>query len=876
MLDAVPLGSPGATRLLDGFEVQLSGGVGSPDLAAAFERAGVRYVVLRNDLAPDALATPPAVVRAALVGSPGIRLAASFGPPMSSSGRLRGAVGPVPLRPAVEVFAVGVAALPQAQLLTGTRQGLSGGPEALAGSVSTAPATPYVALADGGPTTKVLVTDTLRLRRRNMGSADVNSYGETQPPGTDISIGQPAGDVVPYEGAAHVTTARLVGAQSVTASSAASDPLASGFLGPSHDAYSAVDGDLATNWVARRGDPSPTWRLDFGHPVALGSLALDFGNLPKTVSSPTQVSVETQFGRWTGAVTADRVSVGLPPGSTSSVTVTLIASSAERSRQVGLTEVEGLPAVARTIVVPGDSASAGEGSEWAFVRQPGARRPCIATDPGWACVPPSSPGQPLQVSAPEPGPLDRTFTSGAPVKAEVAVTVVPRQGPALDQILDAALGVVATGSSVLVDDAAARPGAAIDGDPGTAWLPAESDATPRLTVTLPGAASVSGVEVRAPRTTLDRVAEVVVSTSEGDRRGALSSSGSLSFPALDGRAFSVTFRLRAEGDSTQSPAFQEVTLVGAEPRGTGVVELACGVGPDIALDGQVLQTAVSARVADLVNGGPIPARLCVNSLVELPSGTHRLVGDSTAALDVAGVSLTTAPTASGEALPLTVQHWSSQGGAVRLPPGGGVLALVQGFNTGWHAEVDGHRLKALRIDGWRQAWVVPVGVSGVAIVHYAPDSLHRVGLGLGALALLALVLLVWLPSRSRAMKASPEVASSGRARLVLPLLAAAVLAGPPGFLAGVAGIALARKAAVRVVIYGSMLLAGLVAIDTARPLGSWWQFGLAQVVTVGLLAAATSAPSLPRTVRASDGPSSAPVTPEPPTTGSPPARSQQP
>jgi len=97
-------------------------------------------------------------------------MAASFGPLMSTAGRLRDAVGALPLRPAVEIFAVGDGALPRAQLLTAPPQGLSGGPEAFAGSVSTAPATPYIAVADGGPKAHVLVTDTLRLRRRNMAS----------------------------------------------------------------------------------------------------------------------------------------------------------------------------------------------------------------------------------------------------------------------------------------------------------------------------------------------------------------------------------------------------------------------------------------------------------------------------------------------------------------------------------------------------------------------------------------------------------------------------------------------------------------------------------------------------------------------------------
>jgi arabinofuranan 3-O-arabinosyltransferase len=447
------------------------------------------------------------------------------------------------------------------------------------------------------------------------------------------------------------------------------------------------------------------------------------------------------------------------------------------------------------------------------------------------------------VAGPEPGPVDRTFTSGTDVDAELEVTVVPRQGPDLNRVLDTALGASVTGSSVLVDDAAARPGAALDGDPGTAWLPADSDAVPRLAIGLPEATSVTGVQVTAPRKTLDRVAEVVVASPDGARHGVLSSSGSLSFAPLQARQFSVTFRLRADGGDADSPAFQEVALVGAHPHGSGIVQLECGSGPVVTIDGQSWQTGVSARASELVAGAPVDARVCATGQVHLPAGTHRLVASSTPALDVAAASLTTGPPAPGVAVPLEVPHWSSQGGTVQLTAGGGVLALVQGFNAGWQAEVDGHRLTSIRLDGWRQAWLVPRGVSGLAAVRFEPDKAHREGLALGALALLALLLLVGLPARKSALAASPAVQPSAVGRLLVPLLAAAILAGPAGVLAGLAGVWLANKGAVRVVLCGSVFLAVLVAIEAARPFGPWWVFALAQLVTVGLLAAATSSPA---------------------------------
>ncbi|HZB48977.1 MAG TPA: alpha-(1-_3)-arabinofuranosyltransferase family protein, partial [Mycobacteriales bacterium] len=129
--DAVPLGAPGATRLLDGLDARLGTGEPSPAYAAVLARAGVRYVVVRNDIdVPRSGAPRPGVVRAALAGSPGIRWVAGFGPAVRTAYAPGDAVLGAVTRPrAVEVFEVGpapqrVAAYPRAGAVA-----LSGGPE---------------------------------------------------------------------------------------------------------------------------------------------------------------------------------------------------------------------------------------------------------------------------------------------------------------------------------------------------------------------------------------------------------------------------------------------------------------------------------------------------------------------------------------------------------------------------------------------------------------------------------------------------------------------------------------------------------------------------------------------------------------------------
>src|SRR5207247_1681041 len=66
----VPFSGGGVSDLLDGAEQAIEAGTASPGLAGYLARAGIRYVLVRNDLDPGQLGyTPPAVVHAALRGS---------------------------------------------------------------------------------------------------------------------------------------------------------------------------------------------------------------------------------------------------------------------------------------------------------------------------------------------------------------------------------------------------------------------------------------------------------------------------------------------------------------------------------------------------------------------------------------------------------------------------------------------------------------------------------------------------------------------------------------------------------------------------------------------------------------------------------------
>ncbi len=81
---AVPLTPPAFTRTMDGLELAFASGRGSVMLRDALERSGIRYLVVRHDLAPGAI-NDPELVQSTLASTPGVRRVATFGPTVGSA-----------------------------------------------------------------------------------------------------------------------------------------------------------------------------------------------------------------------------------------------------------------------------------------------------------------------------------------------------------------------------------------------------------------------------------------------------------------------------------------------------------------------------------------------------------------------------------------------------------------------------------------------------------------------------------------------------------------------------------------------------------------------------------------------------------------------
>jgi arabinofuranan 3-O-arabinosyltransferase len=142
-----------------------------------------------------------------------------------------------------------------------------------------------------------------------------------------------------------------------------------------------------------------------------------------------------------------------------------------------------------------------------------------------------------------------------------------------------------------------------------------------------------------------------------------------------------------------------------------------------------------------------------------------------------------------------------------------VLALTENFNSGWKAELNGTSLRAVRVDGWRQAWAVPAGRGGNVELTFAPGGGYRLGLIVGAMAVAALVGLATVRGRLRRHAesalaagvppgwAAPALAGGlalvvGGPLVVLVPLAVVAHRAKPRWTAAVAGLAYAAAGAV--------------------------------------------------------------------------------
>ncbi len=872
-----PLGSAGATRVLDTIEAEIERG-GSPRLAAYLRDAGFSTVLVRNDGDWQSSSAPsPAQVTLAVRAS-GLEQVASFGPVYQVTGLTNLLVHPI------EMFQVPDAA---------SMSPVSTTPVAASAVVSGDAATPLdlagsalgdrsvVMAADhreGDPLPPTwLVTDGNQRTFTTFGSNRTNrSYpltaDEPGPGGTDVDLG-----LLPTERVDDQTVAVRSGVRQVTASTYGSLFVSLPELGPQQ----AVDGDPTTAWAAAGAvDPERQWiRLRLDEPTDVRQLRVQLLEDGPWRPAVTALEVRTETGSVISAVTPDESEqvVQAPGGSTSWVEV--------RFAQVVPGQAAGGPGI-RELTVPGVTVDQ-------RLRVPDQMAEAFS---GPGSTPPSylftrataDPHSFLRTDAETE--LRRLWVAPQSADMDLSATVSAVPGSELVRLLGSTLVFRVTASSTLGDQPAYAPSNLVDGNDGTFWAAASAPGTstdaaqsgsdngvdagtgpsagrdPDPTVTLEWGApqqvdalSVTRVEqYSAPESVR------VVNESGQVREATIGDDGIARFDPITAQRLDITFpevrRYEAQqpdGSTVERPvALASLTVPGAP--GLGVVasetavDIPCGEGPTVVIDGRPHDLAIETTLGQVASLDALPAKVCDDGPVQIAAGEHRLDttrGEAERFFAVKSVRLDPAGQAAADVPPsrsLEVERWAAERRAVRIGPGEeSFVAVAENANAGWKATLDGQELRPVTLDGWKQGFVVPAGEGGLISLTYTPTTGYRVALVAGALLVAGLLAMLLVRSR----RPAPPPVGEGRPAfwlLVAVVVAVGVLFGGPLVLLALPIVALGRwrPRSLALLAGGSFALAGLVVglTQSEARQDTWGAFGWVATVlsVVAVLAVAST------------------------------------
>jgi arabinofuranan 3-O-arabinosyltransferase len=779
----VPYTGGGVSDLVSGAEQAIESGMATPGLAGYLDRAGIRYVLVRNDLDSAQLGyTPPNLIHAALSAS-GFTRVAAFGQPVpvtpSGVGTALQVQAIAPAYPPVEIFQAASAAerasAPAAVLPAAATTLVDGGPASLLqleghGLLGNRPA--VIAGQNGRtgpPATSQDVTDGLRradtaFSLPNNNTSYTYTATETNPPDDPLGAdGQLPRQLLPDGTAGHQTVAVLTGAASVTASSAGS------WLWevPQADPVNAFDGDPASAWTEASSRADGQWiQVNFDHPLNLsGPVTVRLlDDVPRPVATRLVVTTATGRAVTDTQVTAAAQPLNIPSGGTRWLRITIDGTrgGTRGGPGAGISEVT-IPGVRVTRFLRPAQKTGGPAPSFSFHRN-------TATTLGLPGIPP------------DPS-LNRTFTTTSAQRFSLSASVAAVPGPALNALLDY-LGsakppqLTIAASSTFGSVPALRPQNLLSSSAPAGWIAASPDATLHLRWTGPrtiGTIQLTpyGVGIAAQPT------QVLISSPAGSRDLPVPQSGVLTFAPLRTNQLDISFpgvmHVTAYnplvGRAQQLPvglAGLSIPALGGlstgQPSPGTPFTLACGQGPPVTVDGRTYATSVSGTASDLSNLTPLPLRLCgPRSTLVLPAGTHWLTSPGTGLpLTVTDLSLG-APSQRATATAGRSLHIGSWGTEYRTATiGSGAqsyLEVHQAANPGWTATLNGHRLTPVTLDGWQQAFVVPAGHGGKVAMAFTPATGYRQALAVSVAAVFVVIVAAVWPSRRR--RRTPPPSSSG-------------------------------------------------------------------------------------------------------------------
>lgn len=814
--DGVPLTPAGTVRLLDDVERRLQSGHSLGGATAMLRSAGIRHLVLRNDLVPGESGQPPvALARSALLNTPDVSFTKGFG--LTRTDVVGERVHPVEVYSLVGEVAPDLALWNADDVIaaTGASEDLSRLAEAGAGG------RPVV--FDGDRTQALtpsasVVTDGFRARTRWFGAP----RGQDVTSGLDAASARSAPDYLPWPGVDRRSVVTPLGIKGVHASSSIAEDFGFAGLQPAHRPFAAIDDDERTAWAAL-WDPAPELTIELDTPVDLGRI---------TVSA---LSDRVRFGKGLGVasevrVTTDRGSVdarlaesgaptviALPGGSTSAISILIRSTSGGDPVKVvtGLAEVV-LPGIAPVEAVSTPRTSLSGADTVVLGAGLAGRDGCVALPKRSICLT----GE--LVDPESTGAMVREINGASAGERSLSGTLAvdPLRPPT--ELLTV-LGVEVSASSLRGYAPAALPVAVVDSDPRTAWSPSPSDGRPSLTLTLERPITVETLrfDARGEWARKESPAVLVdVDGTEVTRR--MQPNGVITIPPTTGRKITLTF-VSVPGEDrpgTSSLELENLELAGHrfEPPQQNL-RGECGSGPRVLVDGRSVRTSANGPRSALFGIGQFTWSAC-EPVTLTESARHSVRIEPWQGLAARTAVLTpTTPRQVAVGTDVPFERPSPAALRARVDPGPKrVLVMADNANPGWSARLGGDVLEAQVIDGRRQGFVVPEGAGGTLSITFGPDGAYRWGLLLGGFLAAALAAVASLPDRRRPSLRTqgPGPVRSTRARQVLVLLAVAlgagVVAGPVGIALGFVGAALVLWLPVSVWVWrGAIVVLGLAA-----------------------------------------------------------------
>ena len=838
--NAVPLAPAGNVRMLNAVEDRLASGQPSVGLSGYLRRAGVRRIVVRNDLLPSDDVPDPALVHQALLGSPGFEKVAQFGPRMPSA-----AFDVRTGYRAIEIFEV---AAVDAAVVAQDPPVIVGGPEDLLNLMDAEllGAEPTLLAMDAADDSsgQLLLTD--GLRRREATFARVHrGLSATLTAGEGGQRKASSREYVMPGQQDWETTAEILGAKRLSASGSRANADTIGPVAPGTLPFAAFDGQIDTSWESGlpRGTERPWLKVDLDSPLDVDEVTVVAGE--SADSKVRRIVVETAAG--TSAPHEVRegrtTTVAVPDGATSWFRVSLAPGSEPRADlSISEVRIDGLD-IDRTLVLPRVPADWGAPQHVLLTTEP-VIEPCVRVEKSVRCTA----RRPLLGES--GAVIDRTVRIGTGADYAMTLAVRPRASDALTGLITRGQFIDVKASSTEVEDPRASALAMIDGDRGTTWLGAKNDEHPILRFNWIGEREVSAINLSLDaRVPAARPSRIQITYPAGKQTVALDRSGNAQLEPFT--ATEVAIKVLATKGEMVQVGVSEVRLPGVDllPIKLPEVESAigCGFGPTMRIGSQIYATSITASPRQLFDSDVVPGRVCGPASLDIePGETRVVVAPAPAFLPVRLVmsqpEATPATAVPGRAQ-LIDESVTSRTVTFERTQGESLLNLRQNINHGWHADTtDGRSAAAQVVDGWQQGWWVPSGLDSLEL-NFTVDRVYRLALILGAAALLLLLLISAVSWRTQSQLPGLE---SGIPGWVVPFTAMATIGlvgGWGGLACGLAGAVVACWARTRIgaesmVVVSVIPLAAASSLYWLRPLGSaeGWAGALA---TPPLLASVT-------------------------------------